>query len=200
MWKKIMGLMHKSFNSRHYWEKRYQKGGNSGAGSYGELCDYKAKHINQFIQNKNIRSIIDFGCGDGNQLVYLHCETYLGLDVSPTVLDQIREKFKDDDSKRFELYHENTETAELGLSCEVLFHLIEDDVWEDYLRSVFLYSEKYVIIFAADYYKNIARHVLARSFTTHIQEHFPDWELIEHIPMTEDLDTISEFYFFEKRV
>ena len=200
MWKKIMGLMHKNFNSHNYWERRYQKGGNSGAGSYGDLCDYKAKHINQFIQNKNIRSIIDFGCGDGNQLVYLHCETYLGLDVSPTVLEQIREKFKDDGSKRFELYHENTETAELGLSCEVLFHLIEDDVWEDYLRSVFLYSEKYVIIFAADYYRNIARHVLARSFTTHIQEHFPDWELIEHIPMTEDLDTISEFYFFEKRV
>ena len=200
MWKKIMGLMHKNFNSHNYWERRYQKGGNSGAGSYGDLCDYKAKHINQFIQNKNIRSIIDFGCGDGNQLLSLHCETYLGLDVSPTVLDQIREKFKDDDSKRFELYHENTETAELGLSCEVLFHLIEDDVWEDYLRSVFLYSEKYVIIFAADYYKNIARHVLARNFTTHIQENFPDWDLIEHIPMTEDLDTISEFYFFAKVV
>jgi SAM-dependent methyltransferase len=193
-----VGIEGRDFNSDQYWENRYQIGGNSGAGSYGALCAYKAKHVNEFIRNKKIRTIIDFGCGDGNQLSYLDCETYLGLDVSSTILNQVREKFKNDDSKRFELYHGNTETAELGLSCEVLFHLIDDGVWEDYLLSLFSNSEKYIIIFAADYDEDVTHHVLARHFTMYIKEKFSEWKLIKHIPNTENLDTLSEFYFYER--
>ena len=36
----------------------------------------------------------------GNQLLYLECKEYLGLDVSLTVLAQIRDKFNNDESKR----------------------------------------------------------------------------------------------------
>ena len=193
-----MGVRGSNFDSDYYWENRYQEGGDSGAGSYGDLCEYKAKQINTFIRDKNIHSVIDFGCGDGNQLLYLECKEYLGLDVSLTVLAQIRDKFNNEESKRFELYYNNTETAELGLSCEVLFHLIEDDVWEDYLLNLFFDSEKYVIIFAADYDKDSAPHVLARNFTSYISKNFPEWKLIEHIPTPKTLDTISDFYYYEK--
>lgn len=193
-----MRVRDRNFNSDYYWEERYQEGGNSGVGSYGDLCEYKAKQINAFIREKNIHSVIDFGCGDGNQLLYLECKEYLGLDVSSTVLTQIRDKFKNDKSKRFELYHDNTETAELGLSCEVLFHLIGDDVWKDYLLNLFLSSEKYIMIFAADFNKNIARHVLAKKFTRYINKNFTDWRLIEHTPTPQTLDSISDFYYYEK--
>tara|TARA_R110001592_G_scaffold154878_1_gene384187 strand:- start:3061 stop:3651 length:591 start_codon:yes stop_codon:yes gene_type:complete len=193
-----MGVRGRNFDSDYYWENRYQEGGDSGAGSYGDLCEYKAKQINTFIRDKNIHSVIDFGCGDGNQLLYLECKEYLGLDVSLTVLAQVRDKFNNEESKRFELYYNNTETAELGLSCEVLFHLIEDDVWEDYLLNLFFDSEKYVIIFAADYDKDWAPHVLSRNFTSYISKNFPEWNLIEHIPTPKTLDTISDFYYYEK--
>ena len=55
-------------SSDQLWEKRYAKGGNSGAGSYGKLAVYKAKVLNEFIEeNKNeVNSVVEFGCGDGN--------------------------------------------------------------------------------------------------------------------------------------
>ena len=54
--------------SDDYWEERYSKGKNSGAGSYNELARFKAEVLNGFVQKQNIRSVIEFGCGDGNQL------------------------------------------------------------------------------------------------------------------------------------
>ena len=43
---------------RKIWEDRYLLGGNSGNGSYGELCDYKAKFINTFVNEKNIKILL----------------------------------------------------------------------------------------------------------------------------------------------
>ena len=55
-------------NSMDYWNERYSSGGNSGTGSYGELAFYKADFINKFIDANQILSVVEFGCGDGNQL------------------------------------------------------------------------------------------------------------------------------------
>ena len=51
--------------SGNYWDKRYQKGRDSGEGSYGELALFKAKVLNEFVREKEIRSVIEFGSGDG---------------------------------------------------------------------------------------------------------------------------------------
>ena len=61
----IKGKLHFE-NAEQYWEERYRRGYDSGAGSYGELAQWKAKIINTFIAANNIQNIIDFGCGDGN--------------------------------------------------------------------------------------------------------------------------------------
>ena len=55
-------------NTLSYWENRYKNNGNSGAGSYGRLAEFKADVINNFIAENKITSVIEFGCGDGNQL------------------------------------------------------------------------------------------------------------------------------------
>lgn len=61
----------KSFKgSNNYWERRYQSGKNSGAGSYSKLADFKANIINSFVLEHNITHVIEFGCGDGNQLFW----------------------------------------------------------------------------------------------------------------------------------
>ena len=57
----------KKFDSSIYWEKRYNTGGNSGEGSYNKFAEFKALILNNFIQEKNIKNIIDYGVGDGNQ-------------------------------------------------------------------------------------------------------------------------------------
>jgi hypothetical protein len=59
-------------NSAGYWEKRYRRNGNSGSGSYGKLAEYKATVINGFVAANNIQQVMEFGCGDGNQLKQLH--------------------------------------------------------------------------------------------------------------------------------
>ena len=69
-----------------YWETRYSGGGNSGAGSYGQLAEFKAEVINDFVISKGISSIIEFGCGDGNQLLLARYPRYTGLDVSKVAL------------------------------------------------------------------------------------------------------------------
>ncbi|NQU04581.1 MAG: hypothetical protein HQ568_00700, partial [Calditrichaeota bacterium] len=54
--------------SEDYWKQRYKSGGNSGAGSYHKFAEFKADILNSFVRDKQIRTIIEYGCGDGNQL------------------------------------------------------------------------------------------------------------------------------------
>jgi len=84
-------------NSSNYWENRYKQNGNSGAGSYGILATFKSTVINNFIKEHDIKSIIDYGVGDGNQLKlfdFKHIQ-YTGLDVSKTIIDKCKVEFKD---------------------------------------------------------------------------------------------------------
>jgi SAM-dependent methyltransferase len=88
-------------SSSIYWDERYRDGGNSGQGSYGKLATYKAEIINDFIVKNNISSCVEFGCGDGNQLQLYKIDNYLGYDISETVLNLCRNKYKNDIGKTF---------------------------------------------------------------------------------------------------
>ena len=81
------------FSSVAYWEGRYRAGGNSGAGSYGRLATFKAGFVNGFVELNAIRSAIEFGCGDGNQLSLLSVPRYTGVDVSPTAKIPVTGRF-----------------------------------------------------------------------------------------------------------
>jgi hypothetical protein len=54
--------------SGSFWENRYRTGGTSGSGSYGRLAEFKAEILNEFVRERGVSSIIEFGCGDGAQL------------------------------------------------------------------------------------------------------------------------------------
>jgi len=187
-----------------YWEKRYQKGGTSGAGSYGEFAQEKARVINGFVKEEGLNNVIEFGCGDGNQLTMADYPEYLGVDVSKTAIVICREKFAGDLTKSF-LWHdpndpnyaEQLPTAELTLSLEVIFHLIEDDIFEKYMNDLFAHSEKFVLIFSSNYDSTVsAAHVRHRKFTDHVEKYFPNFSLykvIEH----DQPKSFSEFYIFK---
>jgi hypothetical protein len=93
-----------SFDSVEYWRKRYATGGNSGAGSYGALADFKAASLNHFIESNGIESGIEYGSGDGNQLSLLKIKRYIGVDLSPDIIANLRNKFAGDASKTFVEY------------------------------------------------------------------------------------------------
>ncbi len=120
--------------SDQYWEDRYRLGGNSGSGSYGRLAEFKADFINEFVLEHNINSIVEFGCGDGAQLELARYKNYIGFDVAQRSVDLCREKFSDSSSFSFHLVggneFEKLECRDLALSLDVIYHLIEDDVYE----------------------------------------------------------------------
>jgi hypothetical protein len=82
--------------SSQYWNDRYAGGGNSGAGSYGRLAHFKAEVINKFVAAHGIRTVIEFGSGDGAQLELAHYPRYTGIDVSERAVALCRRKFNRD--------------------------------------------------------------------------------------------------------
>ena len=132
--------------SEQYWIERYESGGNSGAGSYGHFAEFKAEIINSFVIKNRITRVMDLGCGDGNQLTYFDFETYIGYDVSPKAIAICKERFKNDPSKQFRLLEDHrNEKAELTLSLDVIFHLIDDVAYESYMKKLFNSSNRFVI-------------------------------------------------------
>jgi trans-aconitate methyltransferase len=173
------------FNSRKYWNDRYKNRGNSGSGSYNKLAEFKAEIINNFINDTNSNSIIDYGVGDGNQLKLINTQgrVYTGIDISPVVIDKCRIMFRDDKTKTFILDNNiNNLRAELVLSCDVIYHLIEDAVFQKYIHNMFEMSTRYIIIYAKDENIDHTSHVKFRKFTEYISKNFEDWKLVCHIP------------------
>jgi len=206
------GLLIKSVpfeTSHHYWIERYNKGGNSGAGSYNDLAVYKAEIVNSFVKKNNIISVIEFGCGDGNQLKYMNFISYTGYDISPRAIKMCMEIFRSDTSKQFMLMDDyKGNKAELTLSLDVIYHLVEDDVFNKYMDRLFSSSGKYVIIYSSNSddheNNNIAPHVRHRNFTRWVDKNRPDFKLTDHIPNKYPYDgdgntsSYADFYFFMK--
>jgi len=173
------------FSSARYWEARYRRGGHSGAGSYGRLADYKAAFLNGFILSNRIDTILDFGCGDGNLLSLLHPPSYTGVDVSPTTLATCAVRFQARPNHRFRLFSEleTTDRAELTLSIDVIYHLIEDSVFSNYLAALFTRADKFVLIYASNTdHAWPDAHVRHRRFSDSVARDFPDWRLAAHLP------------------
>jgi len=193
-------------NSSKYWKDRYKKGGNSGAGSYNELAEFKANVINEFITEKKIKTIIDFGCGDGNQIEKLKVHNYVGYDISEEAITICNSKFKNDKRKAFRTLDEYIdEKAELTISLDVLFHLVEDNVFNEYMFRLFRASNKYVIIYSSNFNKQTAPHVKHRKFTDWIEKNITEFNLTKIIknkfPYNGDVTTgsYSDFYIYVRK-
>lgn len=191
--------------SGDYWERRYAAGGTSGSGSYGELATYKAKILNEFVIQHQVQSVIEFGSGDGNQVALATYPEYLGLDVSRTAVARCSERFADDPTRSFAWYDPDASsvvTAELALSLDVIYHLVEDSVFETHIRHLFSAATRYVIIYASDDTSvDAAAHVRNRHFTPYVERTQPDWSLRDRIvnPLrAQDPSAISDFFIYEK--
>lgn len=186
--------------SADYWDRRYQLGSDSGAGSYGRSAAYKAAFVNRFVAEHSIRSVIEFGCGDGNQLSLADYPEYLGFDVSPEAVRTCRVKFNADPTKAFKLVDEyDGERADLTLSLDVIFHLVEDPVFEDYMRLLFEAAERYVIVYATNTNRRTPldrAHVRHRRFTDWTAQR-SGWRLISQ-PRRTGLRRRAWFFVFER--
>lgn len=188
--------------SAHYWERRYSKGGNSGAGSYGDVAKFKAATLNDLVEREGITTVVELGCGDGHQLTLANYPRYVGFDVSQTAVDLCRQRFAGDPSKRFELLTPGTTipSGDLALSLDVLLHLVEWDVFDAHLRQLFGAATRFVAVFAPDEDGGrITPHVLYRRFTPWVEQHAAGWTLVDTVSNPyKGKDSIADLYIFRK--
>ncbi len=195
-------------DSRNYWIHRYEANGNSGTGSYGRLARFKAEVLNKFVREENIKTIIEFGSGDGNQLKLAEYPSYIGFDVSQKSNLLCRKIFSRDRTKTFKLIDEyHGEKSQITLSLDVIYHLVEDDVYDEYMHRLFNASEMYVIIYSSNTNENSANqvaHIKHRKFSQWIEEKKPEWQLFRHIPNQypfngdSEVSSFADFYIYQK--
>jgi SAM-dependent methyltransferase len=191
--------------SAPYWERRYAGGGTSGTGSYGPQAQWKADVVNAWVRDRGVRSVVDLGCGDGNQLGLADYPRYLGLDVSPTAIRRCIEQHGDDATKSFMTYDPKAwhdpagwTRADLALSMEVIFHLVEDDVRDRYLQQLFASADRFVVICARDSDLPARTYEHHRPFTPWIAAHAPGWELVDRKPPPAGVALVSDLFLYAR--
>lgn len=175
-------------DSPSYWEQRYASGRDSGSGSYGALAEFKGQFLDEFIRENGIRDVIDFGCGDGNQIGLFGVERYVGLDVSATAIELCRERYRDDPTKSFVQLDAKASFADLSipradmsLSLDVIYHLVEDDLFETYIANLFAAARSFVVIYASNVdARSESPHVRHRRFIDYISRNIKGWIPHQH--------------------
>ncbi|WP_240145686.1 class I SAM-dependent methyltransferase [Halococcus salsus] len=200
-------LYYRLFDSTQYWEQRYSDGRDSGPGSRGGHRRFKADFLNAFVNEHDIDSVLEFGCGDGDQVALAEYPAYRGLEISESAVEACSRRFADDETKTFahydpgEYHGEQRERfeAELVLSLEVVFHLVDDETFEKTMHDMFASATRYVIVFSSNHDETTPElHVRHRRFTDYVEAAFPNFELIETVE-NEYESRHADFYVYEKR-
>ncbi len=85
------------------------------------------------------------------------------------------------------------------LSLDVIYHLVEDGVYESYLDDLFAAAVRFVIIYSTD--KDEPRrlpHVRHRRFTHHVAQRFADFSLVDHIENRNPHESPCSFFVFAR--
>jgi len=178
-----------------YWENRYAAGGTSGAGSAGRLADFKARVLNDFVEQHDIKRVIEFGCGDGSQLALARYPQYVGVDVSPTAIELCRSRFAGNPDMRF--FHASERPRfraryDLVLSLDVILHLVDDRIYQEYMEDLRGHASKYIIVYSSNFDDDggsaRAPHVRHRRFSPFFDSLADEWRLAEVIKNPHSFD------------
>ncbi|NNC75832.1 MAG: class I SAM-dependent methyltransferase [Acidimicrobiia bacterium] len=194
-------------HSTEFWDAHYAAGGNSGTGSYGRLAEFKAEILNRLLDEHPVESVIELGCGDGHQLSLIQYPSYLGLDTSPTAIEQCRRDFADDPTRQFAAYRTGDPIpgpADLAVSLDVIYHLLEDETFEQYMRDLFGAASRLVVVYSSDSDQpSDWPEVRHRRFTAWVEHNLPQWTLLQRIPNRYPFDggtesSWADFYVYER--
>jgi hypothetical protein len=194
-------------HSAGYWQERYITGGTSGAGSYGRLAQFKADFINRFVAETEVKTIVEFGSGDGSQLALADYMNYTGVDVSTFAIQSCRRLYKN--RPGFEFIHISQYRpefrADLAMSLDVIFHLVEDTVFDEYMQRLFDAAERFVIIYSSNYESEQLYHVRHRKFTDWIERYASGFAKIGFQPNPYPFDendpdntSFADFYVYRR--
>jgi SAM-dependent methyltransferase len=171
--------------SATYWQTRYRAGGTSGAGSAGRLLGWKAAVINGFIAANGVGDVLDLGCGDGALAARIAVARYRGTDVAADALARTAAARDGSGDTRLIPWDamDREPPAELALSFDVIFHLVEDRPYGLYMRRLLAASRRFILVYASNVDRAWpARHVRHRRFTDAIPGIDPTWRVAAHVP------------------
>lgn len=93
---KKLGTTFNSIYQNGVWAKGADGKGTSGTGSTVAITNDYRRFLQDFIKSNNIKSVVDAGCGDWefSSVVDWNNARYLGVDISTTVIADVRKKFQ----------------------------------------------------------------------------------------------------------
>jgi hypothetical protein len=96
-------------------------------------------------------------------------------------------------------------TCDLVMSCDVIYHLVEDEVYNSYMKNLCNFSHKYIVIYAKNENIYHAQHVRFREFVSYFNQ--ASFNLIQTIPNmypqhivghNNENTSPSDFFIFKK--
>ena len=120
-----------------------------------------------------------------------------------------RETFGSDGSKVFRMLGDyDDEKGDLALSLDIIFHLVEDEAFEDHMEKLFASAERYVIIYSSNTDCNVGyagTHVRRRRFTDWVETQAGDFSLLRKVPGRRWLPRLlrsghgRDFFIYERK-
>jgi 2-polyprenyl-3-methyl-5-hydroxy-6-metoxy-1,4-benzoquinol methylase len=135
----------------NYWDKRYSSGGTSGEGSIGFLRDFKWDVIEKHVGK--VSDVIDVGCGDLSFWDGRDCDKYVGIDGSEVIIQKNMLKRPNwnfvvsySDNEMISMLYQ----ADVVFCFDMLFHIMDDEVYEKTIENLARFSKKYIFIYTWD--------------------------------------------------
>ena len=182
------------------WKNRPNR---SGSGSRGSLAKFKIDYINNFIEENNIESMIDFGCGDLQVSSQFNVGNYLGIDIiEHKYPENIKAKKFKTIVSRFDNFSHG-ERVELCTCLDVLYHILSDEAeyLKNSIQNIINHSSRYIIIYAQDShnrsYNNWTNHMNNSPWRQIIESH--GLKLISEQEEPKSGST-AKFFIYEKDV
>ncbi|CAE8603182.1 unnamed protein product [Polarella glacialis] len=171
---------------------------------------YRSVKIVRWSQNllQPVDSMLDLGVGDGCQMLMLlktmpQLARVWGLDVSRTIVNALQTFVpgKEELLETFQplggeldvqFFHYDgfvlpaeleRERFDVVLSLQVIMHLLEDELFEAYMRILFSLSKKYVIIQNDNVAHPTLNHLRGWRFTDWVERNAQDWRRLARAPM-----------------
>ena len=116
-------------------------------------------------------------------------------------------RFADDPTKSFFLYdgdcfadRAGLFTAELAISLDVIYHLVEDQVFETYMAQLLAAGRRYVVVYSTNsVVGKTAPHVRHRRFSSWVEDNCPQWRLIQVTDGPNAGPGRADFFVYERR-
>jgi hypothetical protein len=132
---------------KNYWNTRYMLGGDSGYNT----DEYATKYSNYVwsIIDKTVgkqKDVIDIGCGDLQFWKNRDCEKYVGIDISPVIIE------KDKKIKPTWTFIVSSADKPLDISAETvicmntLYHIMNDSEYDRIIDNIIHWSKKWIMI------------------------------------------------------